>query len=262
MNADTTRDELALEVDDLTVRYRTNVDKVPTLKTTLRRLTRRTRTVRHITALEDVSFTLPRGNVLGVIGANGAGKSTLLRAIAGILPPAKGRVVVRGEVTTLLSLGIGFNKALSGRENVFLGGLAAGRSPEEVEYDFEKIVAFAELEEWIDMPVSTYSSGMYGRLAFAVATQLDPDILLIDETLSAGDASFREKAKARMMGVVQNAGTIVLVTHGLGVIKELATDCVWLHKGHVMAHGEPDAVVDQYTEFVNVKRTSVVMEDV
>jgi teichoic acid transport system ATP-binding protein len=248
--------DLAIEVRDLVVRYRTSVDRVPTLKTTLRTLGRRRRTTRTITALNGVSISLPRGQVLGVIGANGAGKSTLLRAIAGILPPAEGRVVVRGEVTTLLSLGVGFNKTLSGRENIYLGGLATGSPLSQIEGQLDAIVEFAELGEWIDMPVDTYSSGMYSRLAFSVAAHMDPDILLIDESLSAGDASFREKATNRMKELCAGAGAIVLVSHGMGFISDLATDTIWIDKGTIRQQGPPSEVVDAYKEFVRAERAA------
>jgi len=249
-------EELAIDVRGLVVRYRTSVDRIPTLKTTLRRLGRRRRTTRTITALDGVTLSLPRGNVLGVIGANGAGKTTLLRAMAGILPPADGRVVVRGEVTTLLTLGVGFNKKLSGRENIYLGALASGKSLDHVERQFDEIVDFADLGEWIDMPVDTYSSGMYSRLAFSVAAYMDPDILLIDESLSAGDASFREKATSRMKELCAGAGAIVLVSHGLNFVQELATHAIWLDKGKIRQQGKPTDVVAAYKEFVKINRAA------
>ncbi|MEX2537157.1 MAG: ATP-binding cassette domain-containing protein [Actinomycetota bacterium] len=213
---------------------------------------------RTITALDGVTFSLPRGNVLGVIGSNGAGKSTLLRAMAGILPPAEGRIVVRGEVTTLLSLGVGFNKTLSGRENIYLGALASGKALFQVEEQLDAIVDFADLGEWIDMPVETYSSGMYSRLAFSVAAHMDPDILMIDESLSAGDAAFREKATNRMHELCAGAGAIVLVSHSLQFINGLATDVIWLDKGKIKQHGTPEAVVAAYTEFAKAKKAAAI----
>jgi ABC-type polysaccharide/polyol phosphate transport system ATPase subunit len=245
----------AVEVQDLVVRYRTNVDRNPSLRRQVATMGRR-RMSREITALDGVSLTVPRGGVLGVIGANGAGKTTLLRTMAGILPPASGRVVVRGEVTTLLSLGVGFNKTLSGRENIYLGGLASGSSVKEVEEKVEAIVEFAELEEWIDMPVDTYSSGMYSRLAFSVAVHMDPDILLIDESLATGDASFRDKASNRMKEMVKGAGAIVLVSHALRFVTELADQAVWLHKGKIRQQGRPEEVIGGYQSFSKAKRAT------
>lgn len=243
-----------MEVTDLSVQYRTNFEKVPTLKAFLARPGRR-RSVRTIEALKGVSFTVPTGSVLGIVGANGAGKSTLLRAVAGILPPSHGRIVVRGQVSTLLSLGIGFNKALSGRENIMLGGLAAGLEPQEIEARFDEVVSFADIGEFIDLPMKTYSSGMYGRLAFAVAAHVDPDVLLIDEALATGDAAFREKSTRRMRELCANAGTILLVSHGLRSVRDLADEVLWLHKGAIRACGEPDRVIEEYQEFMRAGDT-------
>ena len=187
-----------IRVEDVSVTYRTSLDRNPTLKGTLRKLGRRERIIREIEALKGVSFEVPHGKVMGVVGANGAGKSTLMRAVAGILPPTSGRIEVQGRVSTLLSLGVGFNRKLTGRENVVLGGLAAGLTRAQLREKYDEIVAFAELEDFMDMPMRTYSSGMYGRLAFAVAVTMEPDILIIDEALSVGDARFRRKSFNRM----------------------------------------------------------------
>jgi len=183
--------EPRIRVQDVSVTYRTSLESAPTLKSTVLKLGRRQKVVREIRALRDVSFEVPEGQVLGVVGANGAGKSTLMRTVAGILPPNSGRVEVHGRVSTLLALGVGFNRKMTGRQNVVLGGLAAGLSREQLAAKYEEIVAFAELEDFMDMPMRTYSSGMYGRLAFAVAVTMEPEILLIDEALSVGDARFR-----------------------------------------------------------------------
>jgi ABC-type polysaccharide/polyol phosphate transport system ATPase subunit len=201
--------------------------------------------------------------VLGVVGVNGAGKSTLVRAIAGILPPSSGQIVVNGRVSTLLALGVGFNRKLSGRENVMLGGLAAGYSREEMEHRYEEIVEFAELGEFIDLPMRTYSSGMYGRLAFSVAVNMDPDILLIDEALSVGDARFRKKSFRKMRQLCKEARTIVLVSHALGSIRDLADQSVWIHNGEVAMFGDPDEVVDSYEKFLDIgEETPEVLEEV
>jgi ABC-type polysaccharide/polyol phosphate transport system ATPase subunit len=217
-----------------------------------------------VPAVKNLSFDLNHGNVLGIIGANGAGKSTLLRAIAGILPPTEGRIVVNGKVSTLLSLGVGFDRRLTGRENVVLGGLAAGLSRPDIQERYDKITQFADLPEgFIDMPMRTYSAGMSGRLAFSVAVHMEPDILLIDEALSAGDAKFKEKAAAKMAELCGEARTIVLVSHGLGAILEMCNDAIWMDKGTLMMRGDPDVVADAYTDFLGVNRTArSTMEDV
>jgi len=223
-------------------------------------ITRRRR-IQRVDALRDVSLTVPRGEVLGIVGANGAGKSTLLRAIAGILPPGQGRIEVRGRVSTLLALGVGFNRSLSGRDNVLLGGLAAGLEPSAIRARYDEIVDFAELGDHMELPMKTYSSGMFGRLAFSVAVHMDPDILLIDEALATGDATFKAKSSARMRELCDNAGTILLVTHGMSTIRDLATSCVWLHRGQVMSRGDPSAVVDDYATYARTKKHARAIHD-
>jgi len=219
--------------------------------------------VREVKAVREVSFAVPHGQVLGVVGANGAGKSTLMRTMAGILPPTSGRVEVEGRVSTLLALGVGFNRKLSGRENVILGGLAAGLSREQLKAKYDEIVAFAELEEFMDMPMRTYSSGMYGRLAFSVAVNMDPDILLIDEALSVGDARFRRKSFRKMRQLCRQDRTIVLVSHALGSIEQLCDSVIWMHEGELKMWDEPHAVVAAYTKFLDVGDADpVAMEDV
>jgi ABC-type polysaccharide/polyol phosphate transport system ATPase subunit len=251
-----------IRVQDVSLTYRTSLERAPTLKSTMLRLGRRERIIREVEALKRVSFEVPHGQVLGVVGANGAGKSTLMRVMAGILPPTSGRVEVDGRVSTLLALGIGFNRKLTGRENVVLGGLAAGLSREQLEEKYEEIVEFAELEEFMDMPMRTYSSGMYGRLGFSVAVNMEPDILLIDEALSVGDARFRRKSFRKMRQLIRQDRTIVLVSHALGSIEELCDSAVWLHKGELQMWDEPSAVIDAYTDFLGVREDAVTMEDV
>ncbi len=185
-----------------------------------------------------------------------------MRTVAGILPPNSGRVEVHGRVSTLLALGVGFNRKMTGRQNVVLGGLAAGLTREQLAEKYEEIVAFAELEDFMDMPMRTYSSGMYGRLAFAVAVVMEPEILLIDEALSVGDARFRKKSFRKMRELCGEDRTILLVSHALGSIKELCDQAIWMHKGELRMWDEPDAVVDAYTEFLEVGEDAFTMEDV
>ena len=254
---------LAIRAQDVSVTYRTTDMDRPTLRTVLSRVRHGKARVREIEAVKHVSLAVPRGHVLGIVGANGAGKSTLVRTIAGILPPTSGRVEVNGRVSTLLALGVGFNRKLTGRDNVVLGGLAAGLSRDEVAQLYKEIVGFAELEEFMDMPMRTYSSGMYGRLAFAVAAHMHPDILLIDEALSTGDARFRRKSFNRMRELCeQEHTTVVLVSHALGSIRELCDEVIWMHKGELRLAGEPEEVVDRYTDFLEVGQDALTMEDV
>jgi teichoic acid transport system ATP-binding protein len=251
---DTTGDyHYAISVQDVHVTYRSVIDpRSNTLRHSIARMGRSTRTARMIHAVRGVSFNVEHGSVLGIIGANGAGKSTIMRAIAGILPPTSGRIVVNGRISTLLALGVGFNGQLSGRENVILGSLAAGLTRRQVNERFEQIADWAELGEFIDMPMKAYSSGMYGRLAFAVSTHLDPDVLLIDEALSTGDAHFRRKSYEKMQELVGQARTIVIVSHGIGAIREMCDDCIWIDKGLIKRRGKPDDVAAEYLEFQGV----------
>ena len=255
-----------IRVQDVSVTYRTSLERAPTLKSTLLRLGRRERIIREIEAIKDVSFEVPHGKVMGVVGANGAGKSTLMRTVAGILPPTRGRVEVHGRVSTLLSLGVGFNRKLTGRQNVVLGGLAAGLTRAELREKYDEIVEFAELEDFMDMPMRTYSSGMYGRLAFAVAVTMHPDILIIDEALSVGDARFRRKSFNRMRELCAEDRTILLVSHALGSIEKLCDEAIWMEKGRMRMWDEPHAVVAAYTDFLGVgddeEEDPVTMEDV
>ena len=254
--------EPRVRVENVSVTYRVSLERQPTLRNTVTRLGRRERIVREVEALKAVSFEVPEGQVLGVVGANGAGKSTLMRTVAGILPPNEGRVEVRGRVSTLLALGVGFNRRLTGRQNVVLGGLAAGLTRSLLQERYDEIVAFAELEDFMDMPMRTYSSGMYGRLAFAVAVNMDPDILIIDEALSVGDARFRKKSFQKMRELCNEDRTILLVSHALGSITELCDAAIWMHKGELLKEGDPQEVVDAYTTFLDVGEDAFTMEDV
>jgi ABC-type polysaccharide/polyol phosphate transport system ATPase subunit len=210
---------------------------------------------RTIRALSDVTLSVSRGQTFGIVGTNGAGKSSLLKVIAGVLPPTSGRVTVHGEIGTLLSLGVGFRGHLSGRENVVLSGLAAGLTREQVDERMDEIVAFAELEDFIDLPVRTYSSGMSARLAFASATTVSPDILLVDEALSAGDARFKKKARERMQSLITTSGTVVLVSHSLDALETMCDRIAWIDGGRIVAEGDPVEIVAQYLEREHVSRT-------
>jgi ABC-type polysaccharide/polyol phosphate transport system ATPase subunit len=249
----------AISVQDVSLTYKMPLERRPTLKA---RLSRKSMGFREIEAVKDVTFDVKRGTVMGVMGANGAGKSTLMRMVSGILPPQSGRIEVRGRVSTLLALGVGFNRDLTGRENVVLGGLAAGLSRQQMLAKYEEIVEFAELEEFMDLPMRAYSSGMFGRLGFAVAVSMEPDILVIDEALSVGDARFKRKSFDKMRELCGQDRTIVIVSHSLGAILDLADEAVWLHKGELQMKGDPDDVVDAYAEFLGVKEDVPTMDDV
>jgi teichoic acid transport system ATP-binding protein len=252
---------LAVRVNDLSITYRTTFERKPTLKQALIRFGRGQRAVREVHAIKNVSFEVRAGSSVGIIGSNGAGKSTLMRAMAGILPPTSGYIETWGRASTLLALGVGFNQSLSGRENIILGGLASGLSRKEVEARADDVAEWTELGDFIDMPMRTYSSGMSARVGFSVAVHMKPDILMIDEALSTGDAHFREKANAKMAELRDGARAMFLVSHGLNSIKEMCTEAIWLDHGMLMMQGEPEEVVESYIKFTKVKKSASTTED-
>jgi ABC-type polysaccharide/polyol phosphate transport system ATPase subunit len=197
-------------------------------------------------ALTEVSFSVPRGSTYGVIGRNGSGKSTALKLVAGITKPTTGSVRVDGRISALIELGAGFHPEISGRENVFINGIMLGLAKREIERRFDEIVEFAELSEFIDAPVKTYSSGMYMRLGFAVAIHVDPDVLLVDEVLAVGDEGFTHKCLDKFAELRRRGKTILLVTHSLGMVERFCDEALWLDGGRVMGHGDPRRIVDAY----------------
>ncbi|MFZ5919813.1 MAG: polysaccharide ABC transporter ATP-binding protein [Chloroflexota bacterium] len=201
-----------------------------------------------IWALKDVSFTVEQGEVLGIIGRNGAGKSTLLKILSRVTAPTSGKIKVKGRVASLLEVGTGFHPELTGRENIYLNGAILGMSKAEVTRKFDEIVDFAEVEKFIDTPVKRYSSGMYVRLAFAVAAHLDPEILLVDEVLAVGDTEFRKKCLGKMGDMALTGRTVFFVSHNLAVVQTLCTKVYYLNNGRIEADGEPARVIHQYQE--------------
>lgn len=238
----------AIRLENVGVSFRPFVDSRPTLRRGLKRAQET------VVALKDVSFDVMPGEAFGVVGHNGAGKTTLLKVMAQTLAPTYGKVVVNGSVSTLLSLGVGFKPQLSGRRNIYLGGLAVGLSRAEIDSLFDSIVDYAELWDAIDRPVSLYSSGMFARLAFAISIHLDPEIILLDEVLAVGDASFREKSMASMQEMLEQSGTIVLVTHSMGRAAGFCDRVAWIDHGTVRALGPAKEVVAQYAEAVAAKK--------
>jgi ABC-type polysaccharide/polyol phosphate transport system ATPase subunit len=261
VNSLSASNDCVISVRDVSFTYRTYTTRKPNIMELARNFGRTTRITKRIDALKNISFDIPRGSVTGVIGANGAGKSTLLRAIGGIVPPTSGEIRVKGSISALLSLGVGFNPDLTGRENVMLGGLATGLTRKEVEDSFDTIVDFAELWDHIDMPMRTYSAGMYSRLGFAVATTLKPEILLIDEALSTGDAHFKEKSSTRINEMRETADAMLIVSHSLLTIQEVCNEAIWLHKGEVILRDTPHTVVEAYKKFLDVGDMAAVMDD-
>jgi ABC-type polysaccharide/polyol phosphate transport system ATPase subunit len=195
-----------------------------------------------------------QGEVLGVIGTNGAGKTTLLKLIAGILIPDEGKVTTHGRISTLLQLGAGFEPELSGRENIYLNGLVLGLSKTEIDRRYEEVVEFAQLGQFIDAPLKTYSSGMQARLGFSVACNVDPDILLVDEILAVGDVTFRDKSYGRMLDFKKQGKTIVLVSHNLDKIESFCSRAIWLHDGRIRMDGETHVVIEEYESFARKRQ--------
>jgi ABC-type polysaccharide/polyol phosphate transport system ATPase subunit len=238
----------AIDVDGLGVRYSLHLTRQRTVRTSFRDLLKRSDGPNHFWALRDVSFRVTHGESLAVIGPNGAGKSTLLQVLAGIIQPSEGSVEVIGDVSSLLTLGAGFDQDLSGRDNIRLAGAFLGIDHREMERRLPGIVEFADLGEFIDATIKTYSSGMRARLGFSIATAVDPDVLLIDEVLATGDAVFRAKSRQRIIELTRAAKAIVLVTHDMGWVTEFCNRAMLLDHGHVILEGDPAEVVKLHEE--------------
>ena len=234
----------AIVAEGITVRFRPFVDRKPTLRRAIG--SRNHRKIDEIVAVDNLDLTVKKGEAFGVIGRNGAGKSTLLRVLAKTLKPDEGTIRTYGKTSTLLSLGVGFNLQLSGRRNIYLGGLAAGLRKREIDERFDSIVEYAELKHAIDRPVKTYSSGMFSRLAFSVGMALDPNIILLDEVLAVGDEAFREKSLASMKELLTRAGTIVFVSHALPNVASFCDRAAWIENGKIKMLGVADEVVEAY----------------
>ncbi len=235
-------------MEQVGVRYRLPSEKIISIKEFTIRWIQRKIQYRDFWALQDITLSVARGEALGIIGHNGAGKSTLAKLIARILRPTRGRVVVRGQVAPLLEFGAGFHPELTGRENVYLNGALLGFTHQEMDEKFERIVDFAELWEFIDAPMRTYSSGMWARLGFAVATDVKPDILIIDEVLSVGDEAFQRKSAARMQTFRDHGATLLIVSHNMATIQETCHRVAWLHHGRLVQIGDPLDVIHAYRQ--------------
>ena len=235
-----------IEVSDVTMQFRLNNDKILSLKEFVTTALRGKLQYNKFTALEHISFELKRGQTLGLIGRNGAGKSTLLKIISGILKPTEGCVSCYGNVVPMLELGSGFDFDLTGRENVFLNGAILGYSEEFLKGKYDEIVEFSELGQFIEVPIRNYSSGMRARLAFSIATVVNPDILIVDEILSVGDVAFQEKSKKRMLHLMGGGTTVLFVSHSIEQIREMCDRAVWLDQGLIKMMGKAEDVCQAY----------------
>ena len=247
----------AIVANDLGVKYSLKLTRKQTVRDSLIRRVRREGDP-DFWALRNVSFEIANGESVGVIGPNGAGKSTLLQVLAGILTPSEGTISVEGHISSLLTLGVGFDQDLSGVDNIRLAGAFMGMPHRDVEERLDAIVEYAELGQFIDAPIKTYSSGMRARLGFAIATSVDPDILLLDEVLATGDAAFREKSKQRVLELVGAAKAIMLVTHDMQWVKDYCNRAILLEKGRIVLMGTPDEVVRVHVERMAVRKAEAV----
>lgn len=240
------RNEVMIEINDMTIEYKLANERIDSMKEFLIAFLTKKISFERFQALKNISFDVNKGDVVGIIGHNGAGKSTMLKAISGILKPASGTVNCRGRVVPMLELGSGFDLQLTGRENVFLNGAILGYSEEFLNEKYDEIVEFSELGKFIESPIRNYSSGMMMRLAFSIATVVNPEILIVDEILAVGDSDFQAKSKNRMKELMSGGTTVLFVSHSLDQIRELCNRVVWIEHGEMQMIGETKEVCDAY----------------
>lgn len=240
--------ETVIEVSHATVRFNLASEKIDNLKEYAIKLVKRQLMFQEFLALKDVSFQVKKGDAWGIVGLNGSGKSTLLKVICGILKPYKGEVVVKGTIAPLIELGAGFDGDLTAKENIFLNGAVLGYSKEFMRAHFNEIVEFAELKDFLDMPIKNYSSGMAARLGFSIATMVKPDIMIVDEVLSVGDYAFQQKCMERMAKMLEGGTTLLFVSHSIENVKELCDHAIWLNKGEVVKCGDVTEICNAYMQ--------------
>ena len=241
-------EKIMIDVDHVTIRFNKATQKIDNLKDYFIKLIKRELMFQEFLAVKDVSFQVRKGESWGLIGTNGSGKSTLLKAISGIMKPYKGTITTRGTIAPLIELGAGFDSNLTARENIYLNGAVLGFSKEFMRKHFDEIVEFAEIGEFLDSPIKNYSSGMKARLGFSVATVVNPDILIVDEVLSVGDAKFRRKCNTRMAEMLASDTTLLYVSHNIQSVMRLCTHALWIDKGNLMMKGEVHEVCQKYLE--------------
>lgn len=244
----TTAAEPLIKLEDVSVRYRAPQERIPSIKEYAIRWLKRQITYRSFLALKEINLEIFPGESVGIIGPNGAGKSTLLKTVARVLVPTTGRVFVRGRISPLLELGAGFDPELTGRENIYLNGTILGHSRETIDRHFDEILEFSGLQGFIDSPVRTYSTGMYARLGFSVATFVRPEILIVDEILGVGDADFQKRSYERILGFQAEGSTILLVSHSLDAVQRFCSRVIWLDQGLIRASGNNEYVINKYQE--------------
>ncbi len=240
----------AIKLEHVGMRFNLSKEKVDSVKEYFIKLIKRELKFDEFWALKDVSFVAEKGDRIGVLGLNGAGKSTLMKVIAGVFRPAEGQVTRNGVIAPMIELGAGFDKQYTGAENIYLYGAVLGHSRKFMEEKFDEIVEFSELKEFIDVPLKNYSSGMRARLGFAIATVVKPDILILDEVLSVGDAKFRKKSEKKLMDMMDTGVTVLFVSHNLDQVKRICNKAMILEKGKLLEFGDIDVVAEKYQEMI------------
>lgn len=238
-----------IQVDNVSMRFRMANDRVNSLKEYVVSMLERRLEHEEFVVLDDISFHVKKGEVVGIVGKNGAGKSTLLKIIAGVLTPTKGKVTVNGNIVPMLELGAGFDMELSGRENIFLNGAILGYGREYLESKYDEILWFSELDGFIDMPIRNYSSGMLMRLAFSVASVVEPEILIADEILAVGDPGFQNKSRERMMELMSGGTTVLFVSHSIAQVEEMCDRVIWLQDHKIVMDDNVDVVCNEYKKY-------------
>lgn len=245
--------DIVIDVNHVTIRFNLGNQKIDNLKEYMIKVLKKELMFQEFLAVRDVSLQIRKGESWGLIGTNGSGKSTLLKAISGILKPYKGSIAVNGSIAPLIELGAGFDSEMTARENIFLNGCVLGHSEKFMAEHFEEIVAFAELDDFLDAPIKNYSSGMKARLGFSVATMVRPDILIVDEILSVGDMRFRQKCNERMDAMLSGGTTLLYVSHSLDEVRRLCDHVLWIERGEAKMIGETEAVCDSYESYMQRK---------
>ena len=245
--------KFAIEVENVGMKFNMSSEKVDDFKDYVIKLIKRQLNYKEFWALKDISFKINKGDRVGMVGLNGAGKSTLLKVISGVLKPTEGKVKISGNIAPLLELGAGFNKQYTGVENIYLYGAMLGYSKAFLNEKFDEIVEFSELGEFINVPVKNYSSGMKSRLGFAIATIVEPDILILDEVLSVGDAKFRKKSTNKIKSMIDNNVTVLFVSHSIEQVLELCNKAILLEKGHLVAYGSSEEIAELYQKKLDEK---------
>lgn len=247
--------DIAIQVEHLTMEFKASNDKIDTLKEYVIRTIKRDKSEnKKVTVLNDISFTVKRGEKLGILGFNGAGKSTLLRIIAGVYEPTEGKITINGKIAPLLELSAGFDKNYSGKDNIYLNGALLSMDKDYLDEKYDEIVEYSELGEYINFPVKNYSKGMKAKLGFSIATLIEPDILIIDEILSVGDIKFKKKSGEKINEMMAEGVTVLLVSHSINQVRRICDKCIWIDNGELIMEGDVDEVCDAYVEDANYAR--------